>query len=163
MTLKMTAFGRSPRVFHFPQANQAELISGGAQLEKLLHTQRNYLPLLGIMQAIRFCENGNMFLNFDTIIDYANREFLPPRIVERTKKVQLLDERSKKICGVAIGDLHHIIMNPNTRKDIEKALKAIFINVEYTSNKLDSEFIKKKKERGWSNDKIERVKVTVSL
>ena len=162
MTAGMTAFGRSPRAFHFPESDQKSLLQGSGKMEALLNRERNYLPLLGIMQAVRVCEKGNKYLNLDTIIDYANREFLPPT-PERKHKVQLLDERSKKLCGVFVNEgFHRPITNPTVRKDIEKALLAININVEY-KKVPQSDWVRRMKEKGKSDHEIERMKTQVRM
>jgi len=55
------------------------------------------MPLLGLLQAVRFCEDGNKYINCDTVIDFANREFSPEQ-----KTIPLIDHTSNKLCGVSV-------------------------------------------------------------
>ena len=86
--------------------------------------------MIGIKQAIRFCENGNVFVNTDSVVDWANREFEfqrdgPPR------PIPLLDMRNSRIAGVPVRDLSRPIDDQRTRTEIVEAIKKISFNVKY--------------------------------
>ncbi len=150
----LTSFGKSPRVFHFPEKDQRELLSGSVQMNRLLDRERNYMPLLGLLSAVRHCENGNKFLNLDTIIDYANREYLPPTPA-RKYKVPLLDVEKGELCGVRLGNLNRPINDPETRRNIEKAMMPLNINIEYRVPPKP-EWRKKMLEKGLTEAEIEK-------
>ena len=89
--------------------------------------------MIGIKQAIRFCENGNVFVNSDSVVDWANREFEfqrggPPR------PIPLLDTRNGRIAGVQVRDLSRPIEDERTREEIINAIKKISFNVKYDRN-----------------------------
>ena len=160
-TLRMTAFGRSPRVFYFPEDRQRNLLDGCQKLQDITNRERTYMPLLGIFQAVRFAQDGNMYLNVDTIVDYANRDKLPP---ENRLKVPLLDNvRGRfKICNVHVQDVNRSITDPTTRNEIEAAMRKIGINVEYRKN-LPTELIDRWKEKGLTDDQIDKKHYCVSV
>ena len=84
--------------------------------------------MLGLFQAVRFCEDGNAYVNSDTVVDYANREF--KNVMGNKVPVPLLDSRRGTICGVQV-NLHNYIRDDRLKKDITDKLEKIKINVKY--------------------------------
>ena len=66
------------------------------------------MPILGLLQAVRFCENGNRFMSCDVGVDFANREF-EPSTSERVRLLLVPDGRNGnqggEICGVRINNV----------------------------------------------------------
>jgi hypothetical protein len=72
--------------------------------------EKFFTPIVGLMQAVRFCENGNVFFNCDSAINFANREFAPQGYKSSVKvSIPLLqvlaDGRRGEILGIPIDNL----------------------------------------------------------
>jgi hypothetical protein len=62
------------------------------------------------MQAVRFCENGNIFFNCDSAVNFANREYAPRNRNDAERvSVPLLevhaDGRRGNILGISIDNV----------------------------------------------------------
>jgi hypothetical protein len=62
------------------------------------------------MQAVRFCENGNIFFNCDSAVNFANREYAPgSRYNGGREAIPLLevhaDGRRGNILGIPIDNV----------------------------------------------------------
>lgn len=105
-------------------------------IDNLYVLQENlYEPIIGITQAVRLCENNKVYLNTDTVVDFADREFaIAPRGGERDgqrKTLPLLDNRASTIVGVRVNSLNQPIDDKSVRSQIELELKKIRFNVYY--------------------------------
>ncbi len=111
------------------------------------------MPMLGLMQAVRFCESGNDFsyyLNCDTAIDFANRQFE----IRSNRPIPILDRNRGTICGVKV-NLREPIRDKKTQEEIKSLLGRLTFNVEYKTNVPEQ--IKKWKDKGKSEREIDRM------
>jgi hypothetical protein len=92
--------------------------------------QKHTLPYVGITQAIRFCHNGNVFLNVDTGLAWFNIESSPPDSGRHAPPIHVLDVQNSTICGVRV-DLSRPILDPGKRDEIRKALAKIIFHMRY--------------------------------
>ena len=119
--------------------------------------EKNYMPILGLIQAVKFCREGNNFsfyLTSNTAIDFATREYW------RNELVPLLNPLDRTICGVRVGDLSRPIVDLRTQKDIETELRKLKIKVWYKYDP-SPEFVAKHREKGKTEKEIERYCVVV--
>ena len=57
--------------------------------------------MIGIAQSVRICQDGNLYLNTDSKVDFQDREFaiFQGRIGERPERIPALDERNRTLAG----------------------------------------------------------------
>lgn len=68
----MKTFGKSPRTLFFDQQKEINIL--GRDLGFMLKiNEKSYQPAVGIQQAVRFYENGNIFINTDPKVDFVIR------------------------------------------------------------------------------------------
>ena len=118
------------------------------------------MPILGLMQAVKFCREGNNFsfyLTSNTAIDFANREYDHQR---KNMSIPLLNSGDRSICGVRVRDLNRPIEDLRTQKDIENELEKLKIKVWYQYPPTP-EFVTKHKEKGKTEKEINRFCVVV--
>lgn len=153
LTAGMKTFGKSPRVFYFPEDKQAELI-GSRLLRNMLSREKNFIPIVGLLEAVRLCENGNMFFNCESTIDFADRAFEPQQGNAPKNPIKLLqvdrNGKSGEICGIKVNNVHAPIQGPEIHRDIMAAIKMKIINVRYEIP-LSKEFEERKKKIGKSD------------
>jgi hypothetical protein len=91
------------------------------------HLQRNrnvYEPMMGILNAVKLCSNGNQssyFVKTSPVIDFA----WPP--------LKVLDPLSKKIGEVRIPSIDSYILDKDLQGEIRKLLSKVKLKVEYES------------------------------
>jgi len=141
----LKSYGRNPRSFYFDDAEQGRIMDGlrnsrnGGKIAGIFDRERLFQPIIGITQSVRICENNKIYLNTDTVVDFADREFaIKPRGRDNNgngnhhhaETIPLIDSREGKVVGVRVNDLHSPI-DDRAKNDIEEALKKIRFNVHY--------------------------------
>jgi len=159
LSVGMKVFGRSPRVFYFPDEMQGRFIDNRSKLGDMFIRESNYTPIVGLMQAVRFCENGNIFFNCDSAVNFANREYAPRRHNNDERvSIPLLqvhpDGRRGEILGIPIDNIHQPITNEAKRAQIQAAFTQIIFHIKYTSQSEDDR--QRMKNRGLSDQEISR-------
>eukprot|EP00559_Dactyliosolen_fragilissimus_P005779 CAMPEP_0184858258 /NCGR_PEP_ID=MMETSP0580-20130426/3389_1 /TAXON_ID=1118495 /ORGANISM="Dactyliosolen fragilissimus" /LENGTH=1354 /DNA_ID=CAMNT_0027354333 /DNA_START=16 /DNA_END=4080 /DNA_ORIENTATION=+ len=159
LTVGMQTFGKSPRAFYFSQDKQMDLLD--SKLKGMMKdANRSYQPIVGIKQAIKFCENGNIFVNTDSVVDFANREFeFSGYNGGNQKRMPLVNERNNSIAGIPVGDLLRPV-HPDRRGAVEEAIKKLTFHIKYKRTP-DPSFVERMKSKGKSEKEIDRMSVSV--
>jgi hypothetical protein len=155
----MKTFGKSPRTFYFPPNEQEGLMADNRELRRMMRNQYDYMPIIGLSQAVRLCEDNNFYVNSDTVVDFANREY--KKIANKQLQVSLINQDRGEICGIRV-NLHEYIRDERTRQDIIAKIRAIRFNVKYMIP-LRPEFEKRMKDKGKTDEDINRMSLTVRM
>jgi len=167
----LKSFGRAPRSFYFADTDQHDIMGSlrnsrdGRKLAQIFDNERLYQPMIGITQSVRLCENNQIYLTTDSVVDFADREFaIVPRGGGRPgdepQKIPLLNQRDNTIAGVRVGNFHDPITDPRVRQDIEEAFKKVTFNSHYVIPP-NPERMQMLKERGRTDEQINRGRVMV--
>jgi len=166
----MKSYGRAPRSFYFGDNEQRMIMDrlrnsrDGKKLAGIYDREKNYEPIIGITQSVRLCENNKVYLNTDTVVDFADREFaIAPRGGQRDGQRQtlpLLDLSARTIVGVRVSNFNQPIDDPSVRNQIEVELKKIKFN-SYYEIPVDDERLQKFREKGRSDEQYHRGRIQV--
>ena len=96
--------------------------------ECVIHKSSEF-PYIGLSQSVRFCAEGNVFITFDTGLDWFNREQRP-----QSGPVRIIDDSRTTIAGVKVNSLHEVVP-VHLHGEIEKALKKLTLHMKYTKPK----------------------------
>jgi len=153
----MYAPGKSPRRFYFPEDNQEDIQRNSQIVRDFTNSRVTYAPFIGLSQAVRFCANGNVFVNADSCVNFFDREnyYQAKHARDPPRPVALLDEGAISICGIPVRDFYRPITDPNIKRNVEEALKKINFHVKYVRSGTP-EFRKRVLDRGKSEEWIRR-------
>ena len=98
MLSALHALGRSLRKFLCASDKQESML-GDAFVKVFANPMMSYAPLIGLMQFIRFCEGGNVFVEASECVNYFDREhfYKAPYNQAPPKRVPLLDVQARSI------------------------------------------------------------------
>jgi len=167
----MKSYGRAPRSFYFGEKEQGLIMDrlrssrDGKKIAGLYDRNQLYEPIIGITQSVRLCENNKVYLNSDTVVDFADREFaIAPRGGHRgdgpRPTLPLVDRNARSIAGVRVTSLDQPIGDTSIRNQIEAAFKMIKFNVHYEIP-VDDERMQKAIERGRTEHQYHRGRIQV--
>jgi len=157
----MISVGKSPHFFYLPPEMQLDRRVLGPALSGvyLSNREQSFAPFVGMSQAIRVCQDGNVFLNVDVGLSWFLLENKDRQSPHPAQPVMLLDRKNRTICGVSVGDLSRPIKDPRTVEAVKAALKKCNFHVRYTlpwSREDEEEFRNTLRAEGKDQDTIEK-------
>lgn len=143
---KMLTYERSPRRFYFPNHVQDHIIQNFITDTRRCQIARQFnnkgsdiMPNIGITQAIRFAQSGNIFLTMDRCVNYFKKEEKLNQQQQQQQKIKVLeyDRQQGKFLIAGYGVMRHQIpiTCPKIKEGVRRALKSLKMHVNYVKNK----------------------------
>jgi hypothetical protein len=94
------------------------------------NSKEDFAPLVGLTQAARFCQDGNVFMTVDTSLGWFYRDKVfksrPP-----PQPIRILDDSKFTLAGVKVGRFDQPITDAATQKAVTEAIRKLNFHVKF--------------------------------